>query len=173
MAAYERIEAEPGVLLVPGMEVKTDRGDMIGLFLAEEIRSRIFAEVVDEIRGQGGIAVLPHPYRRSCDPADLVGAVDLVEVINARSKDVENQRASILAKSAGKPSIGGSDAHATHEIGAAGTALMTEGSSLEDIRRALLAGNRVCYGISSPILLSHGYTYVAARMKRVLGGAIR
>jgi predicted metal-dependent phosphoesterase TrpH len=153
------------------MEVRTDCGDVIGLFLLDEIRSRNFAGAVEEIRGQGGIVVLPHPYRRASDPADLVGAVDLIEVINARSRDEENQRASILARSAGKPSVAGSDAHATHEIGTAGTALMTEGTELEDLRRALLAGNRVCYGISSPFLLSHGYTYVAARMKRVLGGA--
>lgn len=45
-----------------GSEISTERGEVIGLFLSEEIISRNFLEVIDLIKEQGGIVVLPHPF---------------------------------------------------------------------------------------------------------------
>jgi len=48
--------------VIVGAEIKTDRGDVIGLFLNEEIRERDHIEVIEAIRRQGGVAVVPHPF---------------------------------------------------------------------------------------------------------------
>jgi hypothetical protein len=83
---------DPRLEVVIGAEYATDRADVIGLFLREEVRSRRFGEAVAEIQAQGGIAVLPHPFRHRGEALDeeLVAAVDAVEVFNARSGAREN-----------------------------------------------------------------------------------
>jgi len=37
-------------------------GDIIGLFIEKEIKARSAMEVVREIKEQGGLVMLPHPY---------------------------------------------------------------------------------------------------------------
>lgn len=106
-----------GVEVIVGSEVKSDAGDIIGLGIEEEIRSRAWKDVIDEIKGQGGIVVLPHPYRSHHSVQDLAEAVDLVEVWNARSTPEQNTRALELASRLGKNGLMGSDAHLFREIG--------------------------------------------------------
>ena len=78
--------------MIPGEEVKTDdQGEVIGLFLREEIpRGMSFAETVAAIREQEGIVYLPHPFDRMHAipfPATLhrhLHEIDVLEVYNAR-----------------------------------------------------------------------------------------
>ena len=80
------------LVVIPGEEVKTDdQGEVIGLFLAEEIpRGQSFGETVAAIRAQGGIVYLPHPFDRMHaipEPATLhrhLAEIDVLEVYNAR-----------------------------------------------------------------------------------------
>lgn len=67
-----------GLEIIVGEErTLADGSHVIGLFLEEAIRSDTLAEVVREIRAQGGICVLPHPYRRRDGVLrDRVGDVD-------------------------------------------------------------------------------------------------
>jgi len=117
-----QLHANSNLLVITGCEVKTEFGDLIGLFLNEELRSRKFEEVVDEIRDQGGLAVLPHPYRRKILPPEtLLKKVDLIEGFNGRTSVELNQKGLMLAKSLGKPAIAGSDAHIPYEVGLATT----------------------------------------------------
>lgn len=113
----KRLEKEIGVTVITGVEVLTDSGDIIGLFVNEEIRSRRWGEVIDEIREQGGVAILPHPYREHQNVSELAKAVDLVEIWNARSTVEQNERAVQLAGELQKPGLYGSDAHTYAEIG--------------------------------------------------------
>ncbi|MDN5339310.1 MAG: hypothetical protein PWQ30_419 [Euryarchaeota archaeon] len=113
----KRLEKEIGVTVITGVEVLTDSGDIIGLFVNEEIRSRRWGEVIDEIREQGGVAILPHPYREHQNVSELAKAVDLVEIWNARSTVEQNERAVQLARELQKPGLYGSDAHTYAEIG--------------------------------------------------------
>jgi len=54
-----------GPRIVVGEERTLEDGShVIGLFLREAIRSTTLADAVREIAGQGGICVLPHPFRR-------------------------------------------------------------------------------------------------------------
>ncbi|HZE29690.1 MAG TPA: PHP domain-containing protein, partial [Gaiellaceae bacterium] len=92
--ASEAVELarDRGLVVIPGEEVKTaDQGEVIGLFLSEEIpRGLSFGETVAAIRAQGGIVYLPHPFDRLHaipEPATLhrhLAQVDVLEVYNAR-----------------------------------------------------------------------------------------
>ena len=66
--ALEAVERARGrdLIVIPGEEVKTDdQGEVIGLFLREEIpRGMSFAETVAAIREQEGVVYLPHPFDR-------------------------------------------------------------------------------------------------------------
>ena len=134
-------------MVIVGAEVQTDKGEIIGLFLNEEIKSRKFAEVIDEIKDQDGITVLPHPCRnRQCDPKDLLEMVDLVEGLNARTSKELNYRAQNLAKNFGLPIIAGSDAHTPFEIGRAQTIIQGGEVVFDDIKDYLLKGKAAING---------------------------
>ena len=66
--ALEAAELARGrrLTVIPGEEIKTDdQGEVIGLFLQEEIpRGLTFAETIAAIRAQGGLVYLPHPFDR-------------------------------------------------------------------------------------------------------------
>jgi predicted metal-dependent phosphoesterase TrpH/glycosyltransferase involved in cell wall biosynthesis len=114
------------VVVIPGEEVKTaDQGEVIGLFLTEEIpRGLSFGETVAAIRAQGGIVYLPHPFDRMHaipDPATLHrhrGALDVVEVYNARLLfEAYNDEALRFARKYDLTMGAGSDAHVLQGVG--------------------------------------------------------
>lgn len=103
--------------VIVGAEIKTDAGDITGIFLQSEIQSRSFREVADEIHGQGGLVILNHPFvGHKLDLIDF-NLIDLVEGYNSRLSPEKNQMAVELAKKHNKPVISGSDAHVYSEIG--------------------------------------------------------
>ncbi len=125
-------------IIIIGSEIKTDQGDMIGLFLNEEIKSHNSFDVVDEIKDQGGLVVLPHPYRISNNiDLNLVSKVDAIEIFNARSNHKTNDKAETLAKEHNSPMIAGSDAHFYGEIGVVRT-VFSDISSEEIIKKQIL-----------------------------------
>jgi len=101
-----------------GTEIRTDCGDIMGLELSREIQSTGWADVIQEIRDQGGVVVFPHPYRDHTNVEEIAGHVDFIECWNARSTPEQNQLAHDLAGRFSKPVILGSDAHVASEIGA-------------------------------------------------------
>jgi predicted metal-dependent phosphoesterase TrpH len=143
-----------GIDVICGCEVNTDRGDVIGLFLTEEIKSRDHVAVIDEIHAQGGVAIVPHPFdsiRGSAFwPSDREASlIDAVEVINARCVfRRSNETADRFADRYALAKTGGSDAHFGAEIGNAGT-LIDEST---DLREAILRKSTMAFGkTSSPI----------------------
>jgi predicted metal-dependent phosphoesterase TrpH/glycosyltransferase involved in cell wall biosynthesis len=114
------------LLLIPGEEVKTDdQGEVIGLFLHEEIpRGMTFAETVAAIREQEGVVYLPHPFDRMHAipfPATLhrhLHEIDVLEVYNARLLfEGYNDEAMRFARKYGLPAGAGSDAHVLQGVG--------------------------------------------------------
>jgi hypothetical protein len=106
-----------GIRVVVGAEISTDYGDIIGLDLNEEILVNEWQRVIREIRSQGGVIVLPHPYRDHKDPEEIARTVDFIEVWNSRCTPEENNKAAMLANTTGKKIMLGSDAHCPAEIG--------------------------------------------------------
>ena len=106
-----------GVQVIIGAEYATNHGDVIGLFLEEEICSRDAFDVINAIKEQGGISILPHPFHGHSLTEKLAKAVDMVEVFNTRCSENQNRHAFELARSCHKPMIGGADAHFLRDIG--------------------------------------------------------
>lgn len=134
------------IVVVIGSEILTDRGDLIGLFLQDDISSVRFAEVADEIHDQGGLTLLPHPFdgnrRTACSPTkNDAKLLDAIEIENGRyASDIPGQRAWEYAQAHHIPAVGNSDAHFIHEIGSIRTCF-----SGDDIREAILANQvRIC-----------------------------
>ncbi len=124
-ARFRKLKAR----FIPGEEVGTDRGDLIGLFVNEHIpKGTPFAEAADLIHEQGGITYLPHMYdvtRKGAVPKnDEISKIDIVEVFNSRClSDMYNLRAKLFAKKHGKLMAAGSDTHFLWEFGTTYTEL--------------------------------------------------
>ena len=105
--------------VIIGSEVKTDCGDIIGLYLNDEIKATKWEDVVSEIQSQGGISILPHPYREHQHIIihQIAQKVDFIEAWNSRSNGDENKGAQFLANVHKKKITCGSDAHCLSEIG--------------------------------------------------------
>lgn len=103
---------------VMAAEYKTEKGDIIGLFLKQDIRTRNSGEVMAEIHAQGGLVVLPHPYKAHKLDDELLEHVDLIEVHNSRCSEAENRSACELSQKLNLPSLGGADAHCAGELAA-------------------------------------------------------
>ena len=84
--------ADFGVKVIVGEEVKTaSQGEVIGLFLREKIERRMSLEdTVAEIKRQGGLVYVPHPFDRMHSVPDyehllnVLDDVDAIEVYNPR-----------------------------------------------------------------------------------------
>jgi len=118
------------IIVIPGEEIMTTHGEIIGLGIGEEIpRGLSPEETIDRIREQGGLVVIPHPFDTARRKSALLLNYDLktrkkfaVEVLNARYiswKPYERAVAFAIAKKA--PMLGSSDAHTPWEVGMAYT----------------------------------------------------
>jgi predicted metal-dependent phosphoesterase TrpH len=118
----KRSEARNADLRIVIGEERTlaDHSHVIGLFLKEAIASDTFGEVVREIREQGGLCVIPHPFRHRDgvlrDGARTLEGVSGFEIFNPKCSLQENQKARTLGGSA-PVAVGGSDAHYECDLG--------------------------------------------------------
>ena len=112
--------------VIPGEEIKTTHGEIIGLFLQEEIpRGMTPGATAEEIRRQGGVVYVPHPFdrvRRSVLAREalleILDLVDVLEVFNSRVTFMQdNDAADRFAREHGKLRGAGSDAHVRWELG--------------------------------------------------------
>lgn len=134
-------------LIIPGVEVSTQFGHLLGLFVTGPVETRDFFEAAAAIHGQGGLAVLAHPFERSRDAARFLKAIPLLdgmEVFNSRAdRKIHNANALAreLARSRGLRPFGGSDAHCPPEVGNGVTTVEADALTLEAAKAALLRGD--------------------------------
>ncbi len=110
--------------VVVGEEIMTTGGELIGLFLAKAVQTGLTPkQAAAEIKTQGGLVYLEHPYdplRRHLNEdaiEDLADSIDIVEVHNGRSDAQANRRAEDLCGILGAARGAGSDAHSAGELG--------------------------------------------------------
>lgn len=158
-----------GLNVVIGAEINTDFGDLIGIFLNSEIASRDFGEVVDEIRDQDGLIVLPHPYRRKRFPSnELLKYVDMFEGLNARTSKELNSKAEQLAINLKKPMICGSDAHFLFELGVVRNVVRDMPVYEEDeLRKKILRGDVRMYAKSRPTIMRKTSVVLGTAVKKL------
>ncbi|HWE10616.1 MAG TPA: PHP-associated domain-containing protein [Solirubrobacteraceae bacterium] len=115
-----------GIKVIVGEEVKTaGQGEVIGLFIEEKIpRGMTLPETIAEIKRQGGIVYVPHPFDRMHSVPDyehlltVIDDVDAIEVFNPRIAIAEfNEEAVRFAAKYRIPAGAGSDAHVPQGLG--------------------------------------------------------
>lgn len=129
--------APPSLLIVPGAELKTDKGDLVALFVEQEIKSGSFEEAVDKIHAQAGIAIVPHPGESRQVTKGAIVIADGYEAFNATLSAKDNQKSVDLASGLNKPGIAVSDAHLVREIGN-GRIQVPDCTSLAELREVVL-----------------------------------
>jgi predicted metal-dependent phosphoesterase TrpH len=111
--------------VIIGEEVRTADGEILGLFLSEDVPPHLPAsETIARIKHQGGIVGVPHPFDslRSALREDvmlaLIDQIDFIEALNARMVfSAQNDKARKFAIERGLPVSAGSDAHCSWEVG--------------------------------------------------------
>jgi hypothetical protein len=124
-ALEARSKAE-GINVIVAEEVKTaDQGEVIGLFIEQRIdRGMTLQETIAEIKRQGGLVYVPHPFDRLHSVPDyehlldVLDDVDAIEVFNPRVAISEfNEEAVRFAAKYRIPAGAGSDAHVPQGLG--------------------------------------------------------
>jgi glycosyltransferase involved in cell wall biosynthesis len=124
--ALEARERADGIKVIVAEEVKTaDQGEVIGLFIEEKIpRGLTLQETIAEIRRQGGLVYVPHPFdRMHAIPdyehlLDIVEDIDAIEVFNPRvAFSAFNEEAARFAAKYRIVAGAGSDSHVVQGLG--------------------------------------------------------
>ena len=156
--------------VIVGEEIRSREGEIIGLFLTEEVPGGLSPqETIERVRAQGGLIGVPHPYDRARhglrhdEMVRFLPDIGFIEALNARIVfSGDNDKARRFAREHGLAVSAGSDAHSPWELGRVYVEMpQFEGSGdfLEALRQGELAGR-----LSSPLvhLISR---YAALRRK--------
>jgi len=137
-----RFASAKPVLVIPGIEVRSREGDILGINVRKLIpRGLPASEVIKEIDRQGGLAVIAHPFAWPHQfKGDLkktfkesLGLSLAIEVFNASVPNFFNEKALNLVKELNLPFTAGSDAHGTGFVGKAFLELPGDNLSAEQI----------------------------------------
>lgn len=168
----------PDLYIIAGQEISTKDGDIMGLFLTEEIKPMAATkDVVEEIRRQGGLAVLAHPYKWPHLRRDIafLRQFDAIESFNARNNIPVPTLENFLGKRAmqkhGLRGLAGSDTHEGFELGLAKTIFSFGRAEASDakIKEAILAGQVILEGREVPLtkeIVSHFFRQARSFLKR-------
>jgi predicted metal-dependent phosphoesterase TrpH len=159
-------------------EVLTPVGEIMGLFLSEEVPKGLSPqETISRIRSQGGLVAVPHPFGRSLPwntnvltSTEVLSQVNIIETFNSRTPFSNSiARARKLAKEQGKVASAGSDAHTLGEIGRAYVE-MPEFDGPDDFLNSLAQGK--IFGQRSSYLAHFASTWARIR-KHIFGDSSR
>lgn len=150
-----RIAKEEDFLIIPGIEVSSLNGHIIGLNVREAIPPKLGVdETVDRVHETGGLAVASHPmtFFKESLGKHVSSKFDAVEVINASALPFRYsvRRGKKLAYQLRKAQTAGSDAHYGPEIGC-GYTLVDAQLELDDVIKALAKGLCKPFGRAIPL----------------------
>jgi predicted metal-dependent phosphoesterase TrpH len=155
--------------IIVAEEILTPAGEIMGLFLNEAVpRGLSPQETISQIRNQGGLVAIPHPFGRSLPwknnlliSTEVLSQVDIIETFNSRTPFSNSiARAFALAKEQGKAASAGSDAHTLGEIGRAYVE-MPEFDGRNDFLNSLAQGK--IFGQKSSYLAHFASTWAKIR----------
>ncbi|MCE2464636.1 MAG: PHP domain-containing protein [Dehalococcoidia bacterium] len=146
--------------VIVGEEVMSNSGEIIGLFLEEEIpRGLSPEETVKRIKAQGGLVHIPHPFDRirrgplsAAALKQVLPQADLLEVLNSRTLlPGDLMRCTALSQRSNAIPIAVSDSHTPGEFGASYMDIdpfdLSPSSLLEALKQGQVVGRR-----SSPLV---------------------
>ncbi len=148
------LAAQVGIEVIPGIEITTAEGDLLGLFITKKVPAGLsLLETVLRVGALGGVCIAPHPMaggmgmkslsaysiRQALKHPEAAQILIGIETYNATALDREScESAEILANWLGKTATGSSDAHILDAIGLGATEF--PGQSAADLRAALIKG---------------------------------
>lgn len=165
-----------GLPVIVGEEIKTSKGDIIGLFLEEPVPPKLPPlETVKRVKAQGGLVGIPHPFDRVRPTAmgrrallEILPWVDFLEGYNAHTVlPIDNRKGVEFAADYSLPVVSCSDSHSALELGRTYTevpAAELDGTP-EGLMRAIRAG--ICVGRRPPVWLLA--TPAFAKLRKLLG----
>ncbi len=151
-----KIAKEIGFPVIPGTEISSLNGHIVGLNVQERIPRGLTAdETVDRIHEAGGIAIACHPFAlfKGSVGKHVSGKFDAVEAINASAFPFgrATRQAHQLAERLKLPKVAGTDAHYGPVIGQAYTLINSE-ADVEAMVKAIANGK--CEPAGTAISLS-------------------
>ena len=152
------VDSSNEVVFLPGIEISTRDGHIIGLGLSEAVPRGLAADdTIRRINNLHGISIVPHPYdllRSSVRPHTLEVRPDAIEVINSSSilHSVTWKRARKFAEKQNYPMTAGSDSHIPETIGRAYTEVESPSKDTASVLAALKSG--LATPVGSPIRIS-------------------
>ncbi len=152
-----KIAKETGFLIIPGTEVSSMHGHIVGLNVNALIPRGLSAdETVDRIHQAGGIAIACHPFAlfKGSVGKHVSSKFDAVETINASAFPFNRaaRKANQLAERLKLPQVAGTDAHYGPVIGQAYT-LIDAKANVEAIVKAIASGQCSPAGTAMPLLM--------------------
>ncbi len=114
----ELASAYTDILVIPGVEISTDQGDVVVLGTNELPPKPWTPEVVvDFAKSVGGVSIVAHPFRMyGMGERARNYKIDAIEVLNGGSSQTANNEAKELAKNLDLPGTAGTDAHQVSEL---------------------------------------------------------
>lgn len=147
-AGYHMVKDETRIIIVPGIEVSSEAGHILGYGVTEDIpRDMSVRDTVDAIHAAGGYAFVAHPYRiwSGLKAEDIVDGFDGIESKNRRSSRTANKRAVKLAAKLGLPVSAGSDSHNLPSIGLGHITIPDTCETWQDVMAAVLDKKAVAH----------------------------
>ena len=138
--------------VIVGEEIKSSKGDIIGLFLKEQIPKGLSPmETVEAIKSQDGLVMVPHPFDRLRPSAikydalqEILPYVDIMESFNAHNLLMrDNEKAEGFTRDNNLIAAAVSDSHTPLELGRTYMELPEFDGSPEDFKRALAQANLI------------------------------
>ena len=120
------VERSTSLPLIIGEEVNSGAGDIICLFLMQSVPNGLSPlETVREIKDQGGLVLVPHPFDRLRPSAlrysalmEILPFIDLIEGYNSHTFfPIDNYRGVVFAREHSLRMVACSDAHSALELG--------------------------------------------------------
>lgn len=144
-----------GIEVIPGIEITTAEGDLLALFVTENIEPGLsLIGTILKVGEAGGICIAPHPMARGAGMKSLSRPSILqalnhpeasriligIETYNATALDRESNRNAerLFAECSGIAQVGNSDAHIVQAIGSGATEF--PGNTAADLLDALWIG---------------------------------
>lgn len=138
--------------IIVGQEIKSSRGEIIGLYLVEKISDNLSpSKTVKQIKKQGGLCIIPHPQDRFRSGLDLdtmnsiLDNIDAIEVYNGRSIKTPDKRLSSWAEKHNITQISSSDAHSFAGAGHSYTVIDKLPTSPQDLADQLKKSSKLVY----------------------------
>lgn len=151
----EAERGDPGLLVIPGVEVTTAEGHLLLLGVREAAPpKRSPEETVEWAEARGATVVAPHPFHPLRHPLGRVEGlkVHAVEVFNSRFvTGWANRKAAREAERLRLPPVGSSDAHRARFVGRGVTEVEADARTAESVLEAVRKGRTSWSGSRTPV----------------------